>query len=249
MDLRAAQGLLAERLLQRPFHDLRPGHQDLAAFPGHDREMRGDQTRGRQTGDGAEGRGGDRHRPHGPCHRLEARSVEHRAADCLGAAARAGDTAAAALVQPDQRQQVLQRQLLGVDALAQSRFVGRAAAQREILAADDTRPVIYLAEPEHEIGRRETFQAAVLGPLGGAGARADLAERSGIEQAGDALADRQAALGMMARHALGAALFQRKFPLAAYFIDLVVPGHGQSPIGFWLCCVVGPGVDIGGETA
>ena len=100
-------------------------------------------------------------------------------------------------------------------------------AVKGILAADDAAPPVDGTETEQEIGRREGHQLAVRVALGAAGARADLLERAGVEQRVGALADGQAALGVLARDPLGA-VFLAQRTLACNFVDFRLPAHARS---------------------
>jgi hypothetical protein len=52
------------------------------------------------------------------------------------------------------------------DALAQARFIWRAAFKGKILAADDAAPAVQLAKPEHVIRRGEAGQRPILVAFG-----------------------------------------------------------------------------------
>ena len=173
MDLWAAELFLGRPPVERALDHRGAGDHHLALL-GHDREMRGDEARGRQSGDRAHRCRGDRHR----LQRARDRAKSWRRGDRLAdsTAAGPGNAAAAALVQADQRHFVLQRQFLGIDALAQARSVGRAALEGEVLAADDAGAPGDGTKAEDEIGRREAGEIAGGVALGAAGRRAELAK-------------------------------------------------------------------------
>ena len=144
-------------------------------------------------------------------------------------AAGAGDAAAAALVQADERHAVLQRQVLDINALTQARCVRRAAAHGKILAANGYEPAVDTAHSDHEIGGREALERPVRMALDAARTAPVLAEAVRIDQAVYALADGQAALRVLARHRLRSALFQRRLALGANILDLPGPAHPSFP--------------------
>ena len=227
MHLRAAELFLRDLLAQGSLDHGRTGDQDLRGVLGHHGKMRRDEARGRQAGDGAERGGRDRHGGQRARDGPEARRGEHRVADRLGP--RSGNAAAAAFVNADQRNPVAAGQLLGIDAFAQPRLVGRAAAHREVFAADNAAAAVDLAESEDEVGRSERFQGAVLVALGGAGAFAELAETAVVEQAVDPFAHGLTALVMLPLHPFGAAQFLRGVADLSNFLDFFVPAHAADP--------------------
>ena len=111
------------------------------------------------------------------------------------------------------------RQVLNVTALAtlaSLRAKRRAAADREILAADGDNAAIY-ARRASDIGRRrQLLELEILIVVAGARKRADLAETASIGQGVDALTHRESPGGVLARNILlathfryiGAAAFQ-----------------------------------------
>ena len=95
-----------------------------------------------------------------------------------------------------------------------------------ILAAHRHRPAVDLANAGN-IGRRcEREQIAGVVIFGTAGEFADFLKAVGVEQSIDALADRQLAGGVMARHRFGASalLGQRAAPFDV--VDFCRPAHG-----------------------
>ena len=60
--------------------------------------------------------------------------------------------------------------------LAADRRVGGAAAHREVVAADHDRPAVDAAAPEHEVGRLERLELAIVAVLRAAREGADLVE-------------------------------------------------------------------------
>ena len=192
--------------------------------------MRRDQPRGRQARNRPECGGRHRDRTHGPGDRLEPGRVKHRGADrCTTLAAGTRHAAAPAFVQAHKRHQVLQRQFLGVDALAQAGLVGRAAAQREVLAADHAVAAVDASETENEVCRRERDDLSRLVTLDTAGTGTDLAKARLVQHAVDPFANGQPALRVLARHVLPAALLPGDRELVPEFGELTFPGHGQSP--------------------
>ncbi len=86
---------------------------------------------------------------------LETRLGEYRFADGTAFAAATAHTAAATFEQTHQRHAILDREMFGVDALAQTRGVRRAALQREVFAADDDATTRNFAEADDIVGRNE----------------------------------------------------------------------------------------------
>ena len=80
---------------------------------------------------------------------------------------------------------------LGVHLLLEDRRVGRSAPHREVVAADDDRAAVDAAAAHDEVGRREVDEVTVVVVGGAAGQRADLVEAAVVEQARDALTNRQ----------------------------------------------------------
>ena len=133
-------------------------------------------------------------------------------------------------MQADQRHLVLHRQLFRIDALAQACDIGRAAGKGEILAADNDLPAIDLGKPEHEVGRRERFQVAVVVQFGATGGLAHLTKTVLVDQRVDALADREAALVVLQRDRVVAALFCRQLAALVDFVDFTLPSHSSLPL-------------------
>src|SRR5262249_51135103 len=105
------------------------------------------------------------------------------------------------------------------------RGVGRAAAHREVVAADDDRAAIDFPAAEDEIGGRERLQIVgrVVGGL--AGDLADLVKRARIDELGDAFADRHAAARVLAFYAPGPAELLRHRFTPPQLVHLRLPGH------------------------
>ena len=128
-------------------------------------------------------------------------------------------------MEPHQGHTVGAGELLRIDALAQARLVGRAAAEREILAADDAAAPVDRAEAEHEVGRLEVGEPplAIAGRI--AGGAAQLPKGAVIEHGVDPFADREKPPGVLAGDALLPALRLCKRPLARELLDLPLPAH------------------------
>ena len=231
MDLGAAQLFLGHVFAERPLDDRRAGNQHLGVFLRHHREMRRHQPGGRQAGDRTERRRCDRHRAHALGHGCKSARRVERLADRASAAC-AGDAAAAALMQADQRHAVLQRQILDIDALAKARRIRRTAAHGEVLAADHREPPVDTAHADYEIGGRDALERPVRIALDPARAAPMLAEAARIDQDVDAFADGQPPLRVLAGHRLRAALFQRRLALGVNILDLAGPAH-RSILAFW----------------
>jgi hypothetical protein len=142
-----------------------------------------------------------------------------------GLAAGAGDTAAAAFMQADQRHPVMAGQFLGIDAFAQPGFVWRAAAKGEVFATDHTAPAIEGAESEHEIGRGKGFQRPVGAAFRIARPSPHLMETAGVEQHVDPLPDCLPAGIMLAADAFRPALIFGQGLLMCNIADFAFPTH------------------------
>ena len=129
-------------------------------------------------------------------------------------------------MQPDQRDTVPARDLLGVDALAQPSRGGRAARDGEVLAADYAVPSVDPPRAEHKVAGGEVDELARFVPLGMTRKGADFAKAVRVKQGVDAFADRQPTLCVLTRNGLRAALCscERAYPLG--LIEPFVPTHG-----------------------
>src|SRR5439155_677207 len=130
-----------------------------------------------------------------------------------------------ALDQADQRQPQLVGHRLALQVLFLDGGVGRAAAHREVVAADDDRAPVHFCAAEDEVRRRERLEVVgrVVGGL--AGDLADLVEGAGIDELGDALADGHPAARVLALHALRAAELLGEALAAPQLVHLRLPGH------------------------
>ena len=81
--------------------------------------------------------------------------------------------------------------MLGVDLLADDRRVGRAAADSEVVPADDDLAAADAPGPGDEVRGHEARQLPVVVIRSRSGQRSDLTERAVVEQRGDPLADSQ----------------------------------------------------------
>src|SRR5262249_49734752 len=101
---------------------------------------------------------------------------------------------------------------------------GRAAAHREVVAADDHAPTADASRPEDRVRREKAVELAVLvGRL--AGQRAGLGERVPVEQLLDPLAHGEAAGLVLALDVVGAAHATRQLVAAAELLALFFPAH------------------------
>src|SRR2546426_2121497 len=218
VDVRAAELLLADLLADAALDDRRAGDEELARLPDHEREVRGHDAGRTEAGDRAHagahhrhlGEEGDDHVPGRVRGHVGALHLVER----LDAAA-----AARAVDEADDGQPQLARHELAVALLVGDRRVGGAAADREVVAADDDTAAVDPSGTQHEVRRHDLDQAAVL-VAGFAGQRARLVEGTGIEQALDALAHRELAARVLARDVLGPAHPPGQLHAALDLVDL-----------------------------
>ncbi len=231
MDAGAAELLLARALACGALHHRRAGDHHVRRVARHHGEVGCDQARRGKARDRAHRRRDHRGRRHRAGDGEEAvRGVDRVAARARTPPARSDYAPAAALEEADQRQPVADGELLGEDALAQAGGGGRAAAQGEVLAAQHAGPPVDLREAEHVVGRREGGQLAALVELGVTGEGALLAEAPGVRQGLDALADREPAQLVLARHGLRAAELLRPAAALLDALDLRLPAHSSQHI-------------------
>ena len=114
---------------------------------------------------------------------------------------------------------------LGVDHLLPDGGVRRAAAHGEVVRLEDGATAVDPSLADDHVGRREVDELRAL-VLAAPGDRAGLVEAPVVDQAGHALADRQAAAGVLARDALLAAHAPRELLAPAQLLELGLPGHG-----------------------
>ena len=229
-DLCAAQFFLGYFFAEGAFDHRRPCRENLAGAPYHDRPMREYRARRRPAGRGAHHRAHHRNNFHQIDRALETIlpvARHHR----VPFAPRGIDRTAGAVAQIDQRNAVLISEVFdeaALSALAPVAAEAGAGAQGVILAADGHRAAIEVAEA-HDVRRGfECFEFAFGIVTGAPRERADFAERTRIQQAGDALAHRELAGGVMFRHRVRAAATfgQRAAPM--YVVDFRLPGHGGA---------------------
>ena len=202
----AAEFVLGEADAKGALHQRRTADHHLGRVARHDREVRRDQTPGRETGDRAGGHGHHGNLAHGIGDDPEARRRVDRFASGPAAPATALDAAAAPFQGTHQRHLVLHGEVFGVDALAQSGRVRRAALQGEVLAADHHPTALYATETDDVVGRDEARQFVVVVVVGDGRGLALLLERARIEQGVDPFADGQPAAGVLLGDAVLAAL-------------------------------------------
>ena len=89
--------------------------------------------------------------------------------------------------------------------LAPDGRVGRPAAHRKIVAADDDGAPVHRGAPEHEVGRREAREVVLLVVGRATGELAQLVKGPRVHELRDALADRVAAPVVLPLHPLGPA--------------------------------------------
>jgi hypothetical protein len=116
------------------------------------------------------------------------------------------------------------RQLLGINRFIADRPIRRAAANREIIAADHDLATINAPRAVNKVRWRECRQRAVFVSRAACQCAA-LVKRIGIEQAGNAFAHRQTAIGMMARNVRFAAHLFGQFDAAFDLFDFRLPGQ------------------------
>ncbi len=224
MHLRAAQFFFGHIMARGTLHHLRTRNQNRR-IGGHDRKMRRHQSCRRKTchrpqrsrGDGNAGQGfGQGHKSGFAKHR-----VSQGAASFV--VSRAANRSAAAFVQANERHFIFQRQLLGIDAFAQARRIGRAATDGKIFAANNHFAAFNLAKAENEIGGLKIFQFAIVIIFGHARAFADFFEAFGVEQCVDALANGETPFFMVLIYRCFAALLFGEFATGVNFIDFFFP--------------------------
>ena len=201
---------------------------------GHHGKMGGHQARRGQPRHRSHGPGGHRHHAQGTGHRSEAGLRENRIsrwpATLLIAffAPCPGDAASATFVEANQRHLQGAGQFLGVNALAQARHVGRSPLQGEILPSHHAGAAFDFPCAQHEVGWRESGQLARLVHLRHPRRRPLLTKTVRVQQAADALANGEPALGMLLGDGLLAALgLGQRLPLADFF-HFLFPTHRMS---------------------
>ena len=186
---------------------------------------------GRETGHRTRRHGHHRYFAHGIGDDPESgRGVDRLADSPAPAPAAALDAAAAAFEGTHQRHLVLHGEMLGVDALAQTGRVGRAALQREILAARDHAAALDSTEADHVVGRHEADQLVVVVVVRDGCGLTLLLEGAGIQNAVDALADGQSAAGVLLGDAFLAALLLGQAAAALDFPDFLFPAHVSARV-------------------
>ena len=161
----AAELFLAHGAPERALHQGGPSHHDLRGVARDHREVGCDEAPRRKARHRAETGGSHRHLSHRIGDDFETVGFVHRLAHRLrapGILLGARHASPSSLQQANERYPEPQRQVLGVDALAQPGGVGGAAAQREVLPADGNAPAVNLAHPHHVVGRGEALHPPFL---------------------------------------------------------------------------------------
>ena len=207
MDLAAAQ-LLLGHVLADARHHRRPGIEQLGRALDHQRVVAGRHARRAHAGHRAQRQ---RHHGHG------GEVFDHLAPDLHGRHAGVAlglDVAhraatARAVHQAHHGQAQVVRHLLGKDQLVAHGAVAGAAAHGEVVAHHHYGPPAYACAPHHQVGRGELHQSAQAVVLARAGERAHFREGIRVRAGGDALAHRQLARGLVARHLVVSAHLRR----------------------------------------
>jgi hypothetical protein len=126
------------------------------------------------------------------------------------------------LEHPHERHAPLDGELFGVQALLDARRGVGAAADREVVAADDDRASLDAGRADDDAGRREVVAVCI----GRAGDPAALDERVAVDQPHDALACVQEAAFGPFLEGVATAHLQRARPAALDLVDFRLPGHG-----------------------
>ena len=227
MNAGAAQRLLVDVLAGAALHHGRSGDEQLSSPLDQDRQVGRAQPGRAEAGDRAEAGGDHRHDGQVVDHVIPAGVHRHVGVPALLQRLHAA-AAASALDEADDRQPQLVGELLGVDLLTRDRGVGRAAANGEVVAADDDLPAVDAACASDEVGGHEAFQLADRVVLSLAGQRTDLAERAIVQQGRDPLADGQAAGVVLPPDLVRAAHALSEFVPPAELVQLRLPCHADT---------------------
>ena len=134
--------------------------------------------------------------------------------------------AAGAVNETNERDAQLVRHLLRHHLLLPDRGIRRAAAHREVIAADHDGAALDPSPPEDEVGGLERLDVfAIVAVLRAPRDRADLVEAAGIEQRIDALAHREAAGVVVALDLVRSAHAAGQLFAPAQFLDVGFPAH------------------------
>ena len=224
----AAELLLVGRLAHAGHRDdRRPGHEQLRRLLDDHREVRADDARGAEPRHRPERRGRDGHGRQVLHDQVEAGQRRHvREAHLLERL----DAAAAtrAVHEPDERKPQVVCHALGVDGLLPDGGVGRAAADREVVALDDGAAAVDATLADDRVRGEELGELAVLGVGAAPGERTGLVEAARVEEPVDPLANRQPARLMLPADALLAAHAPGELLAPAQLLELGLPGHAPG---------------------
>ncbi len=222
MDVRASE-LFFRDVLTQASHDRRSGYENLRCLAHHQRvvtcghpcrSQSGHRTQ-RECDDGDLAQIVDDVVPSGVCGHVGAAVL----VEALYAAA-----PARTVDETDDGDPQLVGHLLGVHLLLPDRRVGGAAPHREVVASHHDRPAIDAAAPEHEVGRGEVGEASVVVVGRSSGDRADLVERSRVEELFDPFAHGELAAVVLTLNLLRPTHAAGQFLTAPKFGDLGLPG-------------------------
>ena len=222
---RPAEPLLVGRLAHAGHRDDGwAGNEQLRRSLHDDREVGADHARRAEARHRSERRGhhgNDREVLHDEVEPRQRRHVgEPHLLERLHAAA-----AARAVHEPDEREAQVVRQPLRVHGLLPDRRVGGAAADGEVVARHDRAAPVDAALADDRVRGQELAQLPVLviGPA--AGQRTGLVKRPAVEEALDALPDRQSSGRVLALDPLLATHPPRELLAPAQLLELGLPGH------------------------
>ena len=154
-------------------------------------------------------------------------------------------TAAGAIDQPHDGKAKFEGSFLAPAHLVAHCAVGGAAADREVVAANDDPAALDEPSPGDEIGRGQAGQSPgfVVDRL--AGQRTDFSKRSGVEQSVDALPDREAPGLHVPGHTLFAPHLRRQGLSVLNLFEFGFPTHGDP--GFKAVVLDQPGARLAEE--
>ena len=118
----------------------------------------------------------------------------------------------------------LARHPFGVYLLLEDRRVRRAAANGEVVTADDDGTALDAGATHHEVRGREAGQLTLV-VLGSSRERADFVEAAGVDQRVDALADGELASVVLTGDLLLATHRGRQLGAPPQLVELGIPGH------------------------
>ena len=131
-------------------------------------------------------------------------------------------------MEADQRYLVLNGQVLGVNALSQSRSRWRATAHRKIFAANNNPPTRDFPKPQNKISGIVTDEIACFVVNRCARDRAKLFERTGIQKVIDTLSQGQSVLTVLLGNRRFTTLTQSQCSAAFYLVNFRFPAHCLS---------------------